>query len=514
MSAAISMPAQLARSALESAPDAIVVSDASGAVMFVNRQVATLFGYASEEILGRPVEDLLPERYRDLHRAHRADFAHGPRWRPMGAGLELHGLHKDGSEFPVEISLSPIEDGERLLVAAAIRDVTDRKRIHGELVTARETAERANLAKSRFLATASHDIRQPLQTLALLNGALRRITRDAALEDVLMQQDQAIGSMLRLVNALLDISKLEAGVVKPKIVDFTITSAFEELRREFAFVAAEKGLELNVEPCADTVRSDPALVAQILRNLLSNAIKYTRQGMVSLRCLHLPAAVQIEILDTGIGISAEDLPYIFDEFYQVANSPHALREGYGLGLNIVNRLSRLLDLSLDVRSQPGRGSSFLLQLPVVATRAAAPGFAAPSVPKPPRSRLRHVLLVEDHGGVRDAMRMLLGTEGYAVVVASSAEEALRIAESDARRFELVIADYHLGAGRSGLEIIRDLRARCGAALKCILMSGDTSTAVKGLQADEGLRLVSKPLRAERLLALIRELLADRDAPAP
>ena len=511
MSAALSMPARLAQSALESAPDAIVVTDESGTIMFANRQVQALFGYTSGEILDRPIEDLLPQRFRDRHRAHRSHFMHGPRWRPMGAGLELYGLRKDEREFPVEISLSPIEDGDRLLVAAAIRDTTDRRRIQSELVTARETADRANLAKSRFLAMASHDLRQPLQTLALLNGALRRITPDAVLGEVLTQQDQAIGSMLRLVNALLDISKLEAGVVRPQSADFSVATVLEELRREFAGVASDKGLELRVEPCADIVRSDPALVRQILRNLVSNAVKYTRQGVVSLRCLQQPAAVQIEVLDTGVGIAPEEIPYIFEEFYQAESGQPAEREGCGLGLSIVSRLARLLGLGLDVRSQLGRGSSFLLRLPLCPVRG-APVEPKPvsATPAPRTSSPRRVLLVEDNAGVRRAMQMLLDREGYAVVTAASAEEALRVATAEP--FDLLITDYHLGGGRSGLDVIEDLRARFGAALKLILMSGDTSSAMRVLQADSALRFASKPIRTHQLLEIIGELFAELDAP--
>jgi len=313
----LSIPPELARSALEAAPDAMIIIDGFGTIRYTNRQVSALFGYPHEEIIGLSIEHLLPERFRARHVGHRQQYTSNIRVRPMGAGLQFHGRRMDGTEFPVEISLSPIQDGDHMLVAAAIRDVTDGKRIQAELIAARESAEhareiadRANQGKSRFLATASHDLRQPLQTLSLLNGTLRRTVSDPDATEALSQQELAIGAMSRLLNALLDISKLESGAIKPEPTDFTVAEIFEELRSDFAAVAANKGLKLQIEHCTDCVHSDPSLVEQILRNLVSNAIKYTRQGWIQLRCLHEAALVRIEVLDTGVGIPANQLAYI------------------------------------------------------------------------------------------------------------------------------------------------------------------------------------------------------------
>jgi PAS domain S-box-containing protein len=501
------LPPELAPSALDCAPDAIVVVDASGSIVYANRQLSAVFGYERAEILGQPVERLLPQRYRARHVGHRDGFAHGPRVRPMGADLQLAAQRKDGSEFPVEISLSPIRDGDRTLVAAAIRDVTDRKRIEAELLAAREEADRANQAKSRFLATASHDLRQPLQALSLLNGTLRRLPTDSTVSEALAQQELAIAGMSRLVNALLDISKLESGVVRPEITDFTVAGVFEEMRREFAHLAADKGLRLEIEPCQGSVRSDPSLIGQILRNLLSNAIKYTRRGKVRLRCLHAAARVQLEVLDTGIGIPAEQLPLIYDEFYQVPTAS-GVTEGYGLGLAIVSRLVGLLDLKLEVHSEPGQGSSFRLDVPASrapGTPEEAPSGAIGAGGQSKAESAPRVLLVEDDAGVRNATRMLLEAEGYAVITAASCAEALeRLDESAPIR--LLITDYHLGA-QTGLEVIAAVRDRLGADLPTILVSGDTSPLVQALRRDERLAVVSKPIQAERLLSLIGQLLA-------
>jgi two-component system, sensor histidine kinase len=507
----LSIPAELARDALEAAPDAMIIIDAGGIVRYANRQVSALFGYAHDEVIGQNVERLMPERFRSRHVGHREGYISNVRVRPMGVGLDLFGQRLNGEEFPIEISLSPIQDGERVLVAAAIRDVTDRKRVEAELMVsrqvaeqAREAADRANLAKSRFLATASHDLRQPLQTLALLNGTMRRLISDAELLEANSQQEQAIGAMSRLLNALLDISKLESGTIKPEPTDFKVAGLFEELNREFSRAAADKGLQLQIESSLHVAHCDPSLVEQILRNLVSNAIKYTRRGLVRMRCLAESPVVRIEILDTGIGIPSDQIPFIFDEFYQVGVPTHSLRDGYGLGLNIVQRIVNLLQLSLDVRSEVGKGSVFTLSLPEGTDRIwVGDGEAERTLDAttPPPAVQQHVLLVEDDPAVRNATRMLLKVEGYRVTAVATIAEALRSAETEA--IDLLITDYHLAGNEIGTALITALRNRLGSNLKAILVTGDTSSAVKELPSDSYLRIASKPIKADALLVLMR-----------
>jgi PAS domain S-box-containing protein len=501
-----SVPSELARSALDAAPDAMIIIDDSGVICFANRQVSALFGYAHDDIIGKSVECLMPERFRDRHVAHRQSYTRSVRVRPMGAGLDLFGRRLDGTEFPLEISLSPIEDGERVLVAAAIRDVSDRKRVEAELIVARQAADRANQAKSRFLATASHDLRQPLQTLSLLNGTLRRMCADTDAMQILTQQELAIDGMSRLLNALLDISKLESGAVKPDPTDFTVAALFEELRLEFQDLAASKGLTFEAIPSEDCVHSDRSLVEQILKNLVSNAIKYTRQGSVALRCLHeLPSMVCIEVLDTGIGIPGDQLRYIYDEFYQVGVPTNSLREGYGLGLSIVQRLVALLDVKLEARSQVGEGSRFALTLPAGhSTVRRTPRAAAEPALRVPPAQAR-ILLVEDDASVRDATRMLLKSDGYQVTAVASLAEALAHAARDPC-LDLLVTDYHLRDAETGMQVIAALRQALKFPLKAILITGDTSAAVHELRVDSHLRLASKPIKAEELLGILRALL--------
>jgi two-component system CheB/CheR fusion protein len=214
--------------------------------------------------------------------------------------------------------------------------------------------------------------------------------------------------MSRLLNALLDISKLESGVVKLDLTDFDLAPLLDQLRRDFSGLAAGKGLRLSFDTPPVHVHSDPALVAQVLRNLLSNAIKYTQRGSVELRCEQRADKLQIEVRDTGVGIAAEHVGLIFDEFYQVGVSPNSSRDGYGLGLSIVNRIARLLEIRIQVTSEPGKGSVFAFELP---TAAAASENASSAGRAGARSSMlpgaaRRILLVEDEPSVRNAMRML------------------------------------------------------------------------------------------------------------
>ena len=525
----LSLPAELARTVLDAAPDALIVIDAGGVIRFANRQASVLFGYEHDDMVGHSMERLLPERFQARHGAYRQGYFATPRLRPMGVGLPLFARRSDGGEFPVEISLSPIEGADRILVAAAIRDVTERKRAEAELGAAREAAERAregadhlrevadesrrsadraNQAKSRFLATASHDLRQPLQTLALLNGALRRMVSSPDAAEVLAQQDHAVATMSRLLNALLDISKLESGAVKPEPRDFRIATVLEAVRREFAPIAASKGLELRIEAAEDCVRSDPALVEQILRNLVSNAVKYTREGRVIVRCRREGAALRIEVLDTGVGIPGAQLAYIYDEFYQVGVPANSSREGYGLGLSIVQRLVKLLDVRLEATSEVGKGSVFALLLPLAQSTVGGLESQEPSarLSAEPAATGVDVLLVEDDASVRDATSMLLRVEGYRVTAVASLADAVRAATAKAP--DLLVTDYHLAGGELGTEVIAALRERVGPDLKIILLTGDTSAVIKGMRSDPNLRILSKPVDAEELLRLMNALLTD------
>lgn len=507
---------QLLADLVEFAPDAMLIVAQSGEILYANQRVTDLFGYQREDIVNRSVDLLLPERLRARHVSHRRDFAEDRRTRPMGAGLDLLGRRADGTEFPLEISLSPLRDG---LAAAAIRDVTDRKRVEQELIKAREMADqardeadRANLSKSRFLATASHDLRQPLQALSMLHGTLCRMDIPPIGREVLAQQGQAIDSMKRLLSALLDISKLESGAVKPQPCEFSLKQLLERLGTEFASTARSKGLTLIVEAEDIHTCTDQALLEQLFRNLISNAIKYTREGTVKLRATSTSTCARVEVCDTGVGIPEEQLAYIFDEFYQVGVARNTTREGYGLGLAIVQRIARLLELRIQVQSRVGSGSTFMLDLPRVSTRLSesSTDTSASGTHFVRRAQAAKVLVTEDEPSVLLATRLLLELEGYQVVSAASREEALQRGH-DHPDIDLLVSDYHLKEDQTGLNVIAGIRDQLGRNIPAILVTGDTSTALRKLPGDRQLRLASKPIDAEELLTLMSELLQARDA---
>ncbi len=491
------------RGMVDSAPDATVIVDGDGKILLVNRRATELFGYFEREMIGQAVEMLIPARLHGSHRRSRASYAADPHPRAMGSGLDLFGRRKDGGEFPVEISLSPVAS-DRVLIASAIRDVSDRRRIESDLRAARESADSANRAKSQFLATASHDLRQPLQTLRLLTGALEDAVAEPELREILTHQSQAIGSMGNLLNSLLDISKLEAGVVKPVITDFDVRELMEGLRREFDALARRRGIALEVQECTESVHSDPTLVGQILRNLLANAFKFTEKGAVRLRCMHEAMCVRVEIADTGIGIPAHELAHVFDDFYQVQRDAGRKAEGFGLGLSIVKRLSDLLGVRVAVESQPARGTRFTIDLPAsdARRRPAAPRARPAEIQF---SRAHDVLIVEDDPGLRFASKRWLTGRGLRVEAASSGAEALAITM---RGFvpELIISDYHLSHFETGLIVLRQLRSQLGRNVPALILSGDTSRTTRELTDHEGIILVSKPADPIELLRAIQTLL--------
>jgi PAS domain S-box-containing protein len=309
----------------------MVIVDAEGRITVVNARTEEMFGYPRGELVGEDVEMLMPERFRVRHTSHRAEYTTHPRLREMGAGMELVGLCKDGSEFPVEISLSPIESPTGTFVSSVIRDVTQRHRMEQALIAARQAAERANKANSAFLAAASHDLRQPVQALSLLNGALRRSVKDPLAQEIIQSQQDSLDGMTNLLNSLLDISRLDAGAVQPTIEDFPLQRLFGRLAAECSRQASKKQLEFDAVPTQAVVRSDPHLLAEIVQNFVSNAIRYTEQGAVTLCCREKDGQLWITVTDTGIGIEADQFENIFREFHQI-RSNRDNREGFGLGL--------------------------------------------------------------------------------------------------------------------------------------------------------------------------------------
>jgi two-component system CheB/CheR fusion protein len=497
------------RALLESAPDALVIVNEAGQVEVANAQAQRLFGYTKEELNGIAVEELIPERFRAQHVADRRGFFTSPKVREMGSGMELYARTKTGEDVPIEVSLSPIRTGHGAVVSAAIRDITERKRIVDELRSAKAVAESALATKARFLATASHDLRQPLQSLNLLNAALLKTTDEPKALQMLIMQGESLRSMSRLLDSLLDITKLESGTVVVMKKDIAVQSVFQTLQATFDAKAREKGLELTFEATEAIVRTDRDLLAQLLQNLIANAIRYTQQGFVKVGCSRERDRWRVAVSDSGIGIPAHQLSHIFDEFHQVDRDPQERNAGLGLGLAIVRRVATLLDTRVDVQSKIGQGSMFSILLPMSRTKAAAsaPSEAAKSQTL---SAGGIILLIDDDPGVLAATKMLLSLEpGFAVTTATSPPEAYAVLEQLTP--DLIITDYHLNHPESGVDIIQEARKRLGRLIPGILATGDTGSSMSKLHIDK-VETVSKPVDADKLILLARRLLEPKPRP--
>lgn len=483
----------LARQLFEAAPDFGIVIDADGRILHANRLAQDFLGYAPDELVGQHVEILLPERFRAAHEGHRQGYFANPEPRPMGSGLDLYARRKDGTEIPVEISLSPVVTAERVMVLAAVRDVSVQKALQREL-------RDASRAKSRFLAAASHDLRQPIQALTILNSVARRSVVDPLHRSIIEKQQRSLDSMARLLNALLDISKLEAGIVKPDIADHEVQKIFDDLRAGFEEQAQAKGLQFIVEPCGDVARTDARLLTQILENFISNAIRYTREGFVRLRCLHQEPLIRLEVADSGLGIAADQIGEIFEEFHQLDNGS-SRPDGLGLGLSIVKRNAELLGCGVDVDSAPGRGSAFSVMVPQ--GRSEQKGVMESGAGPLPGQLTGLILVVDDEPSVLDATAILLRVEGFDVLTASSEAEALE--QVSRQSPDLVIADYRLRHGANGGDVVRAARAGLSGKLPAIFISGDTSDAVALAGLDDAV-FMTKPVNADTLLKEIRRRL--------
>lgn len=377
--------------------------------------------------------------------------------------------------------------------------------------------ELANLAKSRFLAAASHDLRQPLHALNLFLDQRRSETSQVERSRLDAQIDTAVAAMNELFNSLLDISKLDAGVLAPSISEFPVDRLLKRIETTFVATARESGLRLRVVSSRAWVRSDFILLERILLNLVSNAVRYTERGGVVIGCRHRNGRLRIDVCDSGIGIPEDQRRNIFGEFYQLDSGEKDRRGGLGLGLAIVDRLCGLLDHPFELTSSAGRGSCFSVLVPSApAVTAQAPLDAPRALVDSEQGKL--VMVIDDNELVRDGTRGLLKSWGCLVMTAESEDAAMAKLADHVRRPDLIISDYHLAQGKAGFELIDRLRRACGAQIPAFLISGDTAPERLREASASGYYLLHKPVLPITLRSVVSQLLKNQQgevaAPEP
>jgi two-component system CheB/CheR fusion protein len=394
-------------------------------------------------------------------------------------------------------------------------DITDRRRIADELGVAKRHAEQANAAKSRFLAAASHDLRQPLQTLTLVQGMLARHVDSDRGRALVVRLDQTLGAMAGMLNALLDINQIEAGTVHAEVATFPVSDLLGQLRDEFQYHAQSKGLKLRVVPCSLTVRSDPRLLEQMIRNLVSNALKYTKRGKVLLGCRRHQGMLRIEVWDTGIGIPDEQLDAIFEEYHQIDNPARERSHGLGLGLSIVQRLGTLLGHPVHVRSCQGKGSVFSIDVGMPQDETVRPpATLADGSPKAGGQRLTGtILVVEDDPDVRDLLEAFLRDEGHTVATALDGASALEMVATGLRP-DILLTDYNLPSLMNGAQVVTRVRQALGLDVPAIILTGDISTGALERIRLENVVHLNKPVKLRELTEHLQRKLAAPRAVAP
>ena len=491
---------------LDAAPDAMVVVGPDGRITVVNAQTERLFGYDRDELVGRELDILVPNRLRAVHAAHVHGFLAHPLARPMGSGVELFGQRKDGTEIPIEVSLSPLETEDGITTSVFIRDVSERRRIAAEVSSA---------AKSEFVASMSHELRTPMNAILGFAQLLQRDRREPLSARHLARVDQILRGgehLLRLIDDILDLSRIESGNVSMSTEPVEVAGVLDEVRRMLESLAARGSIELVVDPIelgTPLVTADRTRFIQILMNLGSNAIKYNRPGGRVTFQVSQPRAerVRISVVDTGPGISFEKQEKLFQPFQRAGQETGPI-EGTGIGLVITRRLALLMNGKVGFSSVLGSGSTFWVELDAAALAAVVEEVhGLPATSALGSVGRRTVLYVEDNPANVAFMNDLLGSfENIELLTAHTAE--LGVALALARRPEAIVMDINL-PGISGIEALGLLKTE--ARTRDIPVIALTAAASPRDQA-RGLaagfyRYLTKPVKVDDLVAALEPLLA-------
>ncbi|MFQ5958706.1 MAG: hybrid sensor histidine kinase/response regulator [Alphaproteobacteria bacterium] len=502
--AALERERDFAESLVENAQVIVLLLDNNGRIVRFNPYFAALSGYRLNNVRGRHWTDV---------------FA--PEDAPRRVSGEGEGERR-GDVYPIvtrdgrtrEIAwydkMLRDNDDNVLGLLAIGQDITERNQAEVQRL-AKEAAESANVAKSKFLAAASHDLRQPLQAMRMFISALARHVGDRKSNEIIGHIEDAVEATDSLLNALLDISKLDAGVLAPEARDFALGDLFDRLAHEFAPQAAAKGVELRVVATGVGVRSDSTLLEGILRNLLANAVRYTDAGRIVLGCRRRGDSLGIEVWDSGEGIPEDERDAIFEEFHQLGNPERDRTRGLGLGLAIVDRMSRLLGHRVTVASTPGKGSVFAVEVP----RVAVPESPEVAEPAPENLSGKVVVIIDDEPRQLLGLKLVLEGWGCRVLHATTPEGALaQVGDGDGRRPDMIVADFRLRGNVSGAMAIERIRERVGARVPGLILTGDTEPARLREARVSGYELVHKPIEPGRLRAAMAAIVAPSPAALP
>lgn len=495
------------RLAVEASPAALLMVQQDGRIVMANSRGLTMFGYIEAELIGQKIELLVPQRFRAGHPAHRDSFFNDPDQRAMGAELELIGVRKDGSEFPVKIGLSPVVTAEGKAVICGVLDITDQKKTLEAMAQAKEAAESASRAKSSFLANMSHEIRTPMNGIIGMAQLLAQTELRSHQRDYLATVDESAHILLRLLNDILDFSKIEAGKLELECMDFRISECVARASQMMVLRAAEKGLEIacRVAPeIPDHLRGDSGRIQQVLVNLLGNAVKFTEVGeiFVNVNAESITpdkVRLQISVSDTGIGIPADKRDQIFSPFEQAESSTTRRFGGTGLGLAISRQLVEMMHGDIWIDSELGRGSTFHF--------TAEFGIAADQHRPDPAEldslRELPVLVVDDNFTNRRILSEMLQQWQMQPVLADSAaaaRQALQTAEASQRPIRLILLDHHM-PGEDGIHFAESMRDELNhGQCPIIMLSSGCSPIDVDLGQKYGIgRFMTKPVIASELL---------------
>ena len=482
---------QYLRALLDNFPFEVWLKDTDGRYLAVNQTMATARGWPS-------TQSLVGKRFEDIADPASAAKALEQEQEVMASGasqlMEIVLQHEDGARW-FETYKAPISvDGQLVGTVGFARDISERKEIEIELEEARNEAVKANLAKSHFLAAASHDLRQPIFALSLFFGSLKnRVPPQHG--ELLDKIESCIESLSEMLSDLLDVSKLEAGIIRPNITNFSVDDMLHKLLSTHGARAYSAGLRLRSHDSGLVGRSDPMLLSRIVGNLLDNAIRHTRKGGVLIACRRHGGRHWIEIWDTGIGIAQDKLSIIFEAFHRLDDA--ARIQGSGLGLAIAQKTSALLGLQIRVSSRPGRGSMFAIELPL--GEGVTP---AQRIGMRPVSRRLRIGLVEDDKRVLDALLLALEDAGHDLIAATSGKALI---EALGRRApDIIVSDYRLADTETGYDVIETSRKIFGKDLPALLITGDTDPALVLSMSKRGIKVLYKPLQFDALQTYIRD----------